>query len=176
RALRRRASHVVRSLEDDAKTLEQEEEKLQEAETRRAKACALAAARLERDAEENAQKLAGYLQSFYEAWRKDLEVLVTGDKNKGALDLGLARYSVERAVVHLVQPLASSLANVLGDSGTTAADWVPTTRTAVRSWAGAPAADLLSLVRAVITTAIETLNARSVFLPVLMSSTNIQQK
>jgi hypothetical protein len=176
RALRRRASHVVRALEGGASNRETQESQKHDDEEKRAKACALTAARLERDAEETAQKLAGYLQTFVEAWRKDLDVLVTGERDRApaSQDVGLARYGVERAVAHLSQPLAQGLANVTSEAGTTAADWQMTARTAIRAWAGlAHGTDVLALVRAVVATSIEILLARSVPSPIPMAAAGI---
>ena len=176
RALRRRAAQVVRALEEDATERENDETQKNDDEEKRAKACALTAARLERDAEEMAQKLAGYLQTFVEAWRKDLDVLVTGerDRSPASQDMGLTRYGVERAVAHLADPLARGLANVTSEAGTSAADWQTTTRTAIRAWAGlAKGTDVLALVRAVVTTSIEILMARSVPSPIPMAAAGI---
>jgi small GTP-binding protein len=177
RALRRRAAHVVKSLIEDATKLETEETQKIDDEEKRAKACGLTAARLERDAEETSQKLAGFLQTFVEAWRKDLDVLVTADRNKNSTqDVALARYGVERAVAHLAQPLAQGLANVTTEAKTTAADWQTTTRTAVRAWAGLQTADVVALVRATVSTAIEMLMAKSVPSPVETTSSGIRRE
>lgn len=175
RALRRRARHVVQALQDDAATSEKEElRKIEESESD-AKACGRAAALLERDADDNAQKLAGYLQGFAEAWRKDLDVLVTGRKD-AKQDLGLVRYGVERAVAHLAQPLAQGLANATADAGMTPADWSTIARTAVRAWAGADSNDVLALARGAVTTAVEILMARSVPSPVSTSSAGARRE
>jgi hypothetical protein len=98
------------------------------------------------------------------------------DRKESKQDIGLVRYGVERAVAHLAQPLAQGLANVTADAGTTAVDWSTTSRTAVRAWAGVETNDVLALVRAAVSTAIEVLMARSVPSPVPTTSSGLRRE
>ena len=167
RALRRRCARIAAVLRATAATAARaEDEARAEAEARRHELSA-AAARLDRDAEEIAGRIAQSLEAPSQALAHDLEVVVTGrDEARAATDAVLQRYRVDRAVVRLAPALASALARETSSAGVDAEAWGPVARAVVRAAAFTAPARQASLAgpvaRAAVASATEQLGARAV--------------
>lgn len=145
RGLRRRAARLVADLEGRAREAAVAERAAIEAQRAHAQELALRAAKLEREAEEASQVLAGALGVPGAEWKRDLDVVVTGrDKQQAETDPVLARYRVDRAASRLAPPLARVLASLAkgGPSqpgpevpGATSDDLGPLARAIVRTFA-----------------------------------------
>lgn len=166
RALRHRAARVVQRLAASARALSLEEASREEARQRAAQAFAQRAAKLDGEAEETAQRLAGALSRDALAWKHDLEVIVTGrDADALRTDPVLLRYHVDRATFHLAPTLALVLAQLgwEGDAEVAAAAraGLPSARTLVRTFAatGGRADALAPLARSAVATLTEHLFA-----------------
>lgn len=147
RGLRRRAARLVADLEGRAREAAAAERTAIDAQRTHAQELALRAAKLEREAEEASQMLAGALGVPSAEWKRDLDVVVTGrDKQQVETDPVLARYRVDRAASRLAPPLARVLASLAkgGPSqpgpevtGATSDDLLPLARAIVRTFAAA---------------------------------------
>lgn len=136
RALRRRASRVVELLRASSGRAARAEEAEAAAAADRARRLALAAATLDRDAEDVARKLAVSLEPSTRAWRKDLAVVVTGREREVAeTDPALLRYAVERALARVAPRLADALAALSGEARLAPPDLSPLARALVRQLA-----------------------------------------
>lgn len=143
RGLRRRACKVVGDLLEQARATASEERATIEAARAQAQELAHRAAKLDREADESAQIVAGALAGAAAEWKRDLEVVVTGrDKFQAESDPVLSRYRIERAITRLAVPLARVLASLARGGPSAPAVDVP----------GASPADLAPLVRAVVRT------------------------
>jgi len=141
RGLRRRGGKVVAELLDRAREHAATERAAIDAARARAQDLGLRAAKLEREAEEAAQIVAGALAPAGAEWKRDLEVVVTGrDAAQAEADPVLARYRVDRAITRLAGPLARVLASIAGGAdtpGATEEDLAPLARAVVRTFAAA---------------------------------------
>ena len=163
RGLRRRGGKVVAGLLDRAREHAEKESTTIEAARARSKDLALRAAKLEREAEEASQVVAGALGSAAADWKRDLDVVVTGrEKAQVEADPVLSRYRVDRAITRLAQPLARVLASIAGGADTAGAtehDLLPMTRAVVRAFAaaGGRSDTLVPLTRSAIASMVEHL-------------------
>ncbi|MDB4994431.1 MAG: hypothetical protein JWM74_1863, partial [Myxococcaceae bacterium] len=160
RALRRRGARVVEQLAARAASLADDERGAVDRITRRSQVIAQAAAKLDREADDAAKRLASMLGPSAEAWQKDLEVVVTGrDREAAASDPILLRYRVERALARFGPALADGLASLAPDAGLKPQDLVPLTRALVRplgfASGAAGSAAVTPLARAAVATLIE---------------------
>ena len=99
-----------------------------------------------------------------EAWRGDLELLVTGrDAGAAAQDPAMQRYRVDRAVARIASPLAEALVALTQDAGIEQDAWLSLARTIVRAaaWTGG-AIEAAALARAARGAAVDELAARAV--------------
>ena len=168
RALRRRASKIVGELAARASALADEEATRIAIDAARTQALARAAAKIDRDGEDAAKKLAQSLEGAAKAWERDLDVVVTGlDREAAAADPILARYRVDRALAHLAPALASGLAALAEGTALTPPDLLPLARTLVRQTAffevGTRAATPLA--RAALASLVEYLSALAIVAP-----------
>jgi small GTP-binding protein len=158
RGLRRRAGKVVHLMLERARELALDEQTALEAARARAQELALRAANLEREADEAAQVIAGALSADAAAWKRDLEVVVTGrDQKQVESDPLLLRYRVDRARSRLATPLARVLVSIAKGQSTTEVD-------------GAQADDLLPLVHAMVRTFAATNGRADALLPLTRSA------
>ena len=163
RGLRRRGGRVVAELLERAREHASEERSKIDAARARAQDLALRAAKLEREAEEAAQVVAGALLGAAADWKNDLDVVVTGrDAAQAEADPVLTRYRIDRAVTRLAQPLARVLASIAGGSdtpGATEEDLAPMCRAVVRTFAatGGRSTALVPLTRSAIASLVEHL-------------------
>ena len=161
RGLRRRGGRVVTELLDRAREQANEERGKIEAARALAQDLALRAAKLEREADEAAQVVAGALLGAAADWKQDLDVVVTGrDAAQAEADPVLTRYRIDRAITRLAQPLARVLASVAGgDGGATEEDLAPLCRAVVRTFAatGGRSGALVPLTRSAIASLVEHL-------------------
>ena len=163
RGLRRRGGRVVSELLERAREQAGEEHAAIETARARAQDLALRAAKLEREADEAAQVIAGALGSSAADWKRDLDVVVTGrDAVQAETDPVLTRYRIDRAVARLAEPLARVLASVAGGAdtpGATEDDLGPMVRAVVRTFAatGGRAGALVPLTRSAIASLVEHL-------------------
>jgi small GTP-binding protein len=169
RGLRRRASRVVGEMLERARERATEERATIDAAQSRVKELSLRAAKLEREADEAAQVVAGALSGAAAEWKRDLEVVVTGrDTDQSQTDPVLARYRVDRAASRLAAPLAKVLASVAGGPpGAGEEDLAPLARAVVRTFAaaGGRAEALVPLTRSAITSLVEHLQELAVAPP-----------
>jgi small GTP-binding protein len=171
RGLRRRAARVVGEMIERARERAAEERATIEAATTRAKELSLRAAKLEREADEAAQVVAGALSAPAAEWKRDLDVVVTGrDADQSKTDPILARYRVDRAASRLAAPLAKVLASVASNppfAGATEHDLAPMARAVVRTFAaaGGRADALVPLTRSAIASLVEHLQELAVAPP-----------
>ena len=120
RGLRRRGGRIVSELLDRAREQAAEERAAIEAARTRAQDLALRSAKLEREADDAAQVVAGALGAAAADWKRDLDVVVTGrDAAQAEADPVLTRYRIDRAITRLAGPLARVLASVAGGADTT---------------------------------------------------------
>ncbi len=166
RALRRRAAGVVNKLAVAAKTRAEAARVQGESASARAKSFATAAAHLDRDAEEATRRLSETLAPSLLAWRRDMELVVTGrDRQVAAADPLVARYRVERCLAHVAPPLAAGLVELAAGATVTTLELLPLARTLVRTAGFADAAgaelDGPSLARAAVASLVEHLSARA---------------
>jgi len=163
RGLRRRGGKVVAGLLERAREHAEKETAAIEAARARSKDLALRAAKLEREAEEASQVVAGALGAAAADWKRDLDVVVTGrEKAQVEADPVLSRYRVDRAITRLAQPLARVLASIAGGADTAGAgehDLLPMTRAVVRAFAaaGGRSDSLVPLTRSAIASMVEHL-------------------
>jgi cellulose synthase operon protein C len=181
RALRRRGARVVEQLAARAASLADDERGAADRVSRRSQIIAQATAKLDREADDAAKRLAAILGPAAEAWQKDLEVVVTGrDREAAAADPVLLRYRVERALARFGPTLAEGLSKLAPGTGLTPADLVPLTRALVRPLgfasgpAGAPA--VIPLARAAVATLIEHLGLLAVPPPRRAIATGLQSE
>ena len=136
RALRRRALAIVATLGQTAARAADEERARDDAVRARIAAMARAAARIDRDAEGVASRIADGLGAPTATWNRELEVVVSGRDPQGiSADTSLLRYRVDRALSHLARPLAQALAGAADGSGVTPSDLAPLARASVRAFA-----------------------------------------
>jgi cellulose synthase operon protein C len=162
RGLRRRGGRVVSELLDRARVNANEERAKIEAGRARSQDLALRAAKLEREADDAAQVVAGALLGVAADWKRDLDVVVTGrDAAQAEADPVLTRYRIDRAITRLAQPLARVLCSVAGDgtTGATEEDLAPLCRAVVRTFAatGGRSGALVPLTRSAIASLVEHL-------------------
>jgi cellulose synthase operon protein C len=164
RALRRRAQRTVERLHARAEALASEEDCDLERRRERAKRLSSAAARLDRDLDAVAEKLAALLAPAAEAKKADLALVFTGrDTRAMASDPSLARYRADRALVRLAPPLADALHSLAPSEDLSAADLLPTARALVRGFASAgDDPPVTALARAAASTLVEYLGAMAV--------------
>ncbi len=181
RALRRRGVRVVEQLAARAASLADDERGAVDRITRRSQVIAQAAAKLDRESDDAAKRLATMLGPSAEAWQKDLEVVVTGrDREAAASDPILLRYRVERALARFGPALADGLASLAPDAGLKPVDLVPLTRALVRplgfASGAAGAGAVTPLARAAVATLIEHLAALAVPPPRRAIATGLQSE
>ncbi len=164
RALRLRAARVVGKLATSALELSKDEAAREETTLRRAQAFAQRAAKLDREIDETAQRVAGALSRGALAWKRDLDVIATGrDDDALEKDPVLYRYRVDRATFHLAPTLARVLAELgwEGDREVARAEseGLPMARALVRTFAstGGAADALFPLARSAVVTLTERL-------------------
>jgi small GTP-binding protein len=163
RGLRRRGGRVVSELLERAREQAAGERASIETARARAQDLALRAAKLDREADDAAQVVAGALGGVAADWKRDLDVVVTGrDAAQAEADPVLTRYRIDRAVTRLAQPLAAVLASIAGGAdtpGATEEDLGPMVRAVVRTFAasGGRAGALVPLTRSAIATLVEHL-------------------
>ena len=171
RGLRRRGGRIVNELLDRAREQAAEERCAIEAARTRAQDLALRSAKLEREADEAAQVIAGALGAPAADWKRDLDVVVTGrDAAQAEADPVLTRYRIDRAITRLAQPLARVLASVAGGAdtpGATEEDLVPMVRAVVRTFAAAGGRSdaLVPLTRSAIASLVEHLLSLAAAVP-----------
>ncbi len=160
RALRRRALAIVATLGQAAARAADEERANADSARKRVEALGHAAARIDRDAEGVATRIAEGLALQATAWKSELSIVVAGRNPDGlATDISLQRYRVERALALLARPLAHALAGAADGSGIAPADLSPIARASVRAFAsiageGAP---LLPLARSAVASLVDVL-------------------
>ncbi len=163
RGLRRRGNRVVSELLDRAREAAADERSKIDAARTRSQDLALRAAKLEREADDAAQVVAGALLGAAADWKHDLDVVVTGrDAAQAEADPVLTRYRIDRAITRLAAPLARVLASVAGGSdtpGVTEEDLGPLCRAVVRTFAasGGKSSVLVPLTRSAIASVVEHL-------------------
>ena len=136
RALRRRALAIVATLGQAAARGADEERARDDAARSRFEAMAHVGARLDRDADGVATRIAFGLAAQAAAWTGELALVVSGRDRQGiAGDTSLARYRVDRALAHLARPLAQALAGAADGSGLAPGDLAPIARASVRAFA-----------------------------------------
>ncbi|HEY8073465.1 MAG TPA: dynamin family protein [Labilithrix sp.] len=169
RGLRRRATRVVNELLERARERASEESATIQAARTRAQELAVRAAKLEREADEAAQIVAGALGPPAAEWKRDTDVVVTGrDAQQAQNDPILARYRVDRAISRLAVPLGRVLASIAQlPDGAGEAHLAPMSRTLVRTFAsaGGRAEALVPLTRAAIASLVEHLQELAVAPP-----------
>jgi hypothetical protein len=165
RGLRRRGGRVVSELLDRARVHANEEHAKIEAARTRSQDLALRAAKLEREADDAAQVVAGALLGAAADWKRDLDVVVTGrDAAQAEADPVLTRYRIDRAITRLAQPLARVLCSVAGDGAS------PARSTPDEGASGATEEDLLPLCRAVVRTFAATGGRSGALVPLTRSA------
>ena len=171
RGLRRRAGRIVSELLERAREQAAGERAAIEAARTRAQDLALRSAKLEREADEAAQVVAGALGGAAADWKRDLDVVVTGrDAAQAEADPVLTRYRIDRAITRLAQPLARVLASVAGGAdtpGATEEDLGPMVRAVVRTFAAAGGRSdaLVPLTRSAIASLVEHLLSLAAAVP-----------
>ena len=134
RALRRRASALVGGLLDAWAARDAADRADAAAQAERAHAAARSATRVERDADDIAERLAASLSPQAAAWTRDLELVFIGrDPEAAARDPVLARYRVDRAVATLAPALSRALSAIAADVDLPPARLAPQVRAAVRA-------------------------------------------
>ena len=168
RALRRRAREVAGDL--GARAARFADHAIEER-TRIAafsEACARAAAEIDRDADDQAEILRGALAKAAEAWRKDVDAIVTGrDRQSADKDPALARYRANRAISHMAKDLARTLSSIAAQHGAQGpelneAALLPSARTLVRTFALSEGTHLSPLTRSAIGTLLDRLTQLAV--------------
>ena len=168
RSLRRRALSIVGKLAARAASLAEDERTKEAARQARAHATAQTAARLDRDVEALAEKLGKSLLAAAEAWRSDVDVVVTGrDPDAVARDRVLSRYRVDRALDRLAPPLAHALVALAPECELAPSQMLPLARNLVRAAAACSDrktydAITAPLARAAVAALIEHLSAQAV--------------
>jgi hypothetical protein len=160
RALRRRALAIVARLGQTAAHAADEERARSDAARQRVDAIGRAAARIDRDAEAVATRIAESMLRPSAAWKSELAIVVAGRTAEGiAGDLPLQRYRVERALGHLARPLAQALAGAADGTGIAPADLAPIARASVRAYASvaSESTPLLLLARSAVASLVEHL-------------------
>ena len=171
RGLRRRGGRIVSELLDRARERAAEERAAIEAARTRAQDLALRSAKLEREADEAAQIVAGALGPAAADWKRDLDVVVTGrDAAQAEADPVLTRYRIDRAITRLAPALARVLATVAGGAdtpGATEEDLGPMVRAVVRTFAasGGRSDALVPLTRSAIASLVEHLLSLAAAVP-----------
>jgi len=164
RALRRRAARIVARLATNATAAATSEEERLAAARERRRLLRAAAARLDESADVGARAISERIAKPLEAWRGDLELLVTGrDAGAAAQDPAMQRYRVDRAVARIASPLAEALVALTQDAGIEQDAWLSLARTIVRAaaWTGG-AIEAAALARAALGSAVDELAARAV--------------
>jgi small GTP-binding protein len=167
RALRRRASVLVARLVEAWVVRAEADRSAHQAEAARAHEAAQAAARIERDGDGIADRLASSLSAHAQSWARDLALVFVGrDADAAARDPVLARYRVARALGTLGPALSRALASLAPEARVSPARIEPIARAIVRAAASSapPEVDaLLSAIgRAAVATFVEMLFALSV--------------
>jgi hypothetical protein len=162
-ALRRRAAHVVETLERAWTQRATREDTEARRRADRAHSAALAAARLDRDRASIADGLASALATPARAWEHDVALVFAGrDRNAAPHDPALARYRVDRAVAAIAPPLARAMAALAPDAGVTPDEVTAAARAIVRGVAeglgSTPTPALALLLDAAARTAVDTLS------------------
>jgi hypothetical protein len=161
----------VSELLDRARERAAEERAAIEAARTRAQDLALRSAKLEREADEAAQIVAGALGPAAAEWKRDLDVVVTGrDAAQAEADPVLTRYRIDRAITRLAPALARVLASVAGGAdtpGATEEDLGPMVRTVVRTFtaSGGRSDALVPLTRSAIASLVEHLLSLAAAVP-----------
>jgi len=162
RALRRRALAIVGAM-GHAAAREADEERARDTRRReRSEAITHAAARIDRDANDIAARIAEGLEQSAATWRAELALVVAGrDPDSLAADASLARYRVDRALAHLARPLAHALAGAADGTGIPPAELAPIARTSTRAYAASTAdtASLSPLARSAVDSLVEHLTS-----------------
>jgi GTP-binding protein EngB required for normal cell division len=157
-ALRRRTAGLVADLRARWVSRAEAETGAAVASTDRAYAAAKAAARVERDADELADRLAESLSPHAESWTHDIDLVVVGrDRDSAARDPVLERYRVDRALASLSGPLARALASLALEAELTPTELAPLARAVVRTAASAPADRPADVIRAMARAAVGSL-------------------
>ncbi len=169
RGLRRRAARIVSSLVESAREAAREERATIAASKERAHELSVRAAKLDREAEDASNVLAGALGQAAQEWMRDLDMVITGrDAAQAESDPVLVRYRVDRAVSRLSEPLSRVLSSLSRSSsteeveGATDRDLRPLARALVRTFAaaggrGARPEALAPLTRSAVTALVEHL-------------------
>ncbi len=169
RAMRRRAAQIVVQLRERASSAAAADRAASESAAAHAHAVSQGGARIERDTEESATRLAQSLAPAIGLWERDLAVVFTGrDADTIAGDRVLARYRVDRALARLAAPLANALASIAPEAAIAPAALLPLARAIVRGAVAAqPDADAvaLPLARAAIASLVDHLFALAVAMP-----------
>ncbi len=171
RGLRRRGGRIVSELLERARERAAEERAAIEAARTRAQDLALRSAKLEREADDAAQIVAGALGPAAADWKRDLDVVVTGrDAAQAEADPVLTRYRIDRAITRLAPALARVLATVAGGAdtpGATEEELGPMVRAVVRTFAasGGRSDALVPLTRSAIASLVEHLLSLAAAVP-----------
>jgi small GTP-binding protein len=163
RALRRRALGIVATLGQSAARAADEERAAEETARKRSLALAHAAARIDRDAEAVAARIAESLGAPAATYARELALVVAGRTDGAAADPSLQRYRVDRALALFSRPLSHALAGAADGSGVAPSDLGPMVRATLRAFAsvagdGAP---LLPLARSAVASLVEHLLSAS---------------
>ena len=169
RALRRRASAIVATMGRAAARAAEDERARDEQARAKIDAVARAAARIDRDAETIAARIAEGLARPASAWTSETRIVHAGRARTPhdglAQDASLARYRVDRALAHLARPLAASLAGAADGTGLGPSELAPLARATTRAFAAsAPpnsegATSLVPLARSAVASLVEHLVA-----------------
>jgi len=133
-----------------------------------AQACASAAAQLDRDSEEHAEILRGALAKSAEAWKRDVDAIVTGrDRQSTEKDAALSRYRANRAITHLASDLARALSSIAAKNGAEGpplneSALTPMARTLVRTFAFGEDTHLSPLTRSAVGSLLDRLTQLAV--------------
>jgi hypothetical protein len=170
RALRRRAARIVASLASQAEGEAERQHAEDEQRAARARSVSHAAARVERDAEAIAERLAKSLDPHAQSWARDLALVFVGrDRTSASADPVLGRYRVDRALATIAPALARALASLVPEAALTPSQLTPFARALVRAAAASsppePDALLPPLSQAAVATLLEQLFALSVAPP-----------
>ena len=176
RALRRRALGIVATLGRGAAREADGERARDEAARARHDAMARVAAKVERESETVAARIAEGLGRQASVWRREIALVVAGrDKQSLENDPSLQRYRVDRALSHLARPLAHALAGAADGTGIAPADLTPLARASIRTFAGlaTPDTPLTPLARSAIASLVEYLISAAATPPTPLRATGL---
>jgi GTP-binding protein EngB required for normal cell division len=158
RALRRRATSLVRGLLESWATRDAADRAEATAQNEHAHAAARAATRIERDADGIAERLSESLSPQEAAWRRDLELVFIGrDPEAAARDPVLARYRVDRAIAAIAPALSRALSAIVPEVDLAPARLAPLARAVVRAAAWSSPGDAPAMLGATAHAAVATL-------------------